>query len=132
MAKLIILVAFFAFGVSQVYSLYCFTCNSTLSATCANPEDQWEDLDTIDCGSEGLCSKITLRFQVGGFIYTTTERGCVPAGTECSRYHTAEGVKLINCAICDTEYCNRSGKLTGGIFAVLPLIISFLIIKIMT
>ncbi|XP_055683871.1 lymphocyte antigen 6E-like [Lutzomyia longipalpis] len=127
MAKNILVAALFILGVSQVSSIKCYFCASTTD--CADPVNT-AAIETFDCENEQVCYKMGIRFQIAGLDQSAIARGCIPADSPCTAADLGLRISITSCHLCDTDLCNASVRLTGGIYAVLPMIVSLLIAKI--
>uniref|UniRef100_A0A1L8DAE9 Putative 13.7 kDa midgut protein n=1 Tax=Nyssomyia neivai TaxID=330878 RepID=A0A1L8DAE9_9DIPT len=128
MARILFLIALCIIGVSQVSATWCYSCNTTITPSCGDPFDSTA-IDTEDCTSLGVCGKMKVTVDFMGIKESVTSRGCLPIGSSCSTGNIGFGITIDACEVCDTDYCNNSQRLTGGIAAILSLIISFMFIR---
>uniref|UniRef100_A0A1L8DA38 Putative 11.9 kDa midgut protein n=1 Tax=Nyssomyia neivai TaxID=330878 RepID=A0A1L8DA38_9DIPT len=122
-------------GISQGFSLQCYDCNSIETPSCADPLNT-NSISKDTCGPNEKCGKGILSANIGGTKQTVTFRGCVYNDATCELLadlltQVAQANVTVNhCSFCHNDLCNKSPSITGGIFAVLPLIVLYLISKI--
>ncbi|XP_055680275.1 uncharacterized protein LOC129788334 [Lutzomyia longipalpis] len=134
MGRILLFIALLIFGVSQVFGTKCYDCRDQSSdgssTNCADLVDV-SKIKKVDCGSNQQCYTMKVDLQIDGLNQTVqTSRGCISKSlTDCNSIFPFPWTTITSCDICDKDYCNNSVKLTGKIYAVLPMIISLLIAK---
>ncbi|XP_055709727.1 protein quiver-like [Phlebotomus papatasi] len=124
MAKILLVTVLLIFCVAQVTSTICYNCDSQTSESCRDPPNT-NIIPYFECGPNTKCGKVIAH----GNGRSVLLRACAYNYETCSEIAQIPGITIEHCSFCYTDLCNSSVKLSGGFFAILPVIVSIFVLN---
>nr|ABV44735.1 13.7 kDa midgut protein [Phlebotomus papatasi] len=127
MGRILLFTVLIIISISQVISIKCYACDSLENSACGDPINV-NKIDVQDCDSgdkSTKCGKAILH----GNGTSGTLRGCANKQMNCDSLVVPDGYKMEHCSFCDSDLCNTSVTLSGGLLSLFPVIISIFVIN---